>query len=248
MINNKTNHRRSIQMKIRGLKSHTMKAWEDLFCGIDSNKHWKEGRSAQSLAEFILNRNGEDEIKSVVNSILRNDKIGELSEAVIECYCPFDSYRTPRRQDMGIWGKTISGRTVFIGIEAKVDESFGPTVSEAISEAELYLNEHPRSKKVDRITELCHDFGLTTGAASQFRYQLFHYTAGTANVPGVDIHVMLTLVFKTGVYDKEKGRQNKDDYDNFISRFFEEKNGRCQLRKCDLPAQPYAIYHPVILR
>ena len=235
-------------MKIRNLKSYSMNAWRDLFCEIDSIKHWKKGRSAQSLAEFILERNGEREIIAAVNSVLYIDKVDALTDAVIECNCSFDCYPTPRRQDMGIWGKTVSGKRFFIGIEAKVDESFGPTVSEAISEAIAYRDQHPKSKRVERITELCRNFGVTAEQVSQLRYQLFHYTAGTASVPGIDIHIMLTLVFKTSEYNESKGRQNKLDYETFIDRFFEKKKGRWQLKKCTLPARPYAICHIVDLR
>lgn len=235
-------------MKIRNLKSNSMDAWRDLFCEIDSAKHWKEGRSAQSLAKFILERNGEREIKAAVNSVLYNDNVDVLTDAVIECNCSFDRYPTPRRQDMGIWGKTVAGKRFFIGLEAKVDESFGPTVNEAIIEAVAYRDQHPKSKRVDRITELCRSFGVAADEASKFRYQLFHYTAGTANVPGIDIHIMLTLVFKTSMYNEGKGTQNKLDYDNFIARFFEKKKGCWQLKKCALPARPYAIYRVVDIR
>ena len=235
-------------MKIHNLKSYSMNAWGDLFCEIDSTKHWKKGRSAQSLAEFILERNGEREIIATVNSVLYNDNVDALTDAVIECNCSFDRYPTPRRHDMGIWGKTVRGKRLFIGIEAKVDESFGPTVSEAISESIAYRDQHPKSKRFDRITELCHSFGVTTEQAGQFRYQLFHYAAGTASVPGIDIHIMLTLVFKTSEYDESKGSQNKLDYEKFVERFFEDKKGRWQLKKSVLPARPYAIYHIVDLR
>ena len=240
--------KRNIQMKIHNLKAYSMNAWEDLFCRIDSIKHWKEGRSAQSLAEFILERNGEREIIEAVNPVLYNDNVDALTDAVIECNCSFDRYPTPRRQDMGIWGKTVNGKRLFIGVEAKVDESFGPTVSEAISEAITYRNQHPKSKRFDRITELCQNFGVTVEEVGQFRYQLFHYAAGTASVPGIDIHIMLTLVFKTGEYNESNGSQNELDYERFIERFFEKKNGRCQLKKSTLPARPYAIYHIVDLR
>lgn len=232
-------------MRIKGLKSLSMAAWKELFCQIDSDKHWKEGRSAQSLAKFILEHNGEDEIISAVNTVLENDKVRKFSNAEIECNCSFDCYHTPRRQDMGIWGETVNRKRLFVGIESKVDESFGPTVYEAIGEAVRYKEKHPRSKRLNRITELCDNFGVTTDEAGQFRYQLFHYTAGTASVADVDIHIMLTLVFKTDKYNEDKGHQNRLDYEKFINRFFNERNNNWQLKSCSLPARPYAVYRVV---
>lgn len=234
-------------MKIKNLRSHSMAAWKDMFCEIDSAKHWKEGRSAESLAKFILAQEGEKEIVLAVNSVLHNDKVAVLTDGIIEFSCPFDRYPTPRRQDMGIWGKTVNGKSLFIGIEAKVDESFGPTISEAISAATDYQAKHPKSKRLARIKELCESFGVSTGEAKSFRYQLFHFAAGTANVPGVDIRIMLTLVFKTSKYNNNQGCQNKLDYDQFINRFFEGENGRRQLKRCAIPARPYAIYRVVDL-
>ena len=39
-------------MRVANIKSFTMKAWKEAFCKIDHRSHWKDGRSAQSLAKF----------------------------------------------------------------------------------------------------------------------------------------------------------------------------------------------------
>lgn len=234
-------------MRVANIKSFTMKAWEEAFCKIDHRTHWKDGRSAQSLAKFFVERDGVNTIKTIVDSVLSQDKVEELQEGKIECECPFDSFSTPRRQDMGIWGRTIAGKKIFVGIEAKVDESFGPTVGEAFSAAMKYRKLHPKSKREDRIKALCDKFGTAHNAVEDLRYQLFHYTAGTACVPDVDIHVMLTMVFKTRLYVDKKATQNKSDYEKFLGHFFFEDSGRWQLKKCGLPSCPYAIYHSVDL-
>lgn len=233
-------------------KDRLLKEWKAQFCEIEqSNRHWRVGRSAHSLADFFIYHHGEDRIKAEVNKVLVQDPIIELMEAEIECKCPFDDYRNARRQDMGIVGKTKNGKKVFIGVEAKVDEPFGPTVGKALQEAEAYVRQHPRSKRVTRIIELCGKFDVKPEdeGMSDLRYQLFHFAAGTASVPrngcdwisrcgGIDDHVMMTLVFKTGEYSEDKGLANKKDYDRFLELFF--KDGR--LKKVGFPACPVAIY------
>ena len=169
-------------MRVANIRSFTMKAWEEAFCKIDHRTHWKDGRSAQSLAKFFVERDGVNTIKTIVDSVLFEDKVEELQEGKIECECP-----------------------------------------------------------------LCDKFGAAHNAVEDLRYQLFHYTSGTACVPDVDIHVMLTMVFKTRLYVDKKATQNKSDYEKFLGHFFFEDSGRWQLKKCGLPSCPYAIYHSVDL-
>lgn len=45
----------SLTITVRNKEVSTLKDWENAF---NDEKHWKEGRSAYSLADFILNRNG----------------------------------------------------------------------------------------------------------------------------------------------------------------------------------------------
>jgi len=234
-------------MKVTNIKSFTMKAWKEAFCEIDHRTRWKDGRSAQSLAKFFVERNGTCKIQSIVDSILREDKVEELQDAKIECECSFDTFSTPRFQDMGIWGQTVSGKKIFVGIEAKVDEPFGPTVGKAFSDAVEYKKQHPGSMRAERIKALCEKFGVLHDEVDDLRYQLFHYTAGTAFVPDIDVRLMLTLVFRTSLYDEKKAILNKRDYDKFMARFFVEDYGIWQLKECRLPSRPYAVYHSVDL-
>ena len=114
-------------------KDRLLRDWELRFCGIErSTRHWQEGRSAQALADFFVNHHGEDRIKKEVNKVLGQDPIVALKMAEIECKCPFDDCRNARRQDMGIVGQTKGGKNVFIGIEAKVNETFGPAISRLV--------------------------------------------------------------------------------------------------------------------
>lgn len=249
-----------MQMEIKDMKwgatntnrERLLMDWEARFCEIErSTRHWQKGRSAESLADFFVNHHGEDRVKKAVNKILEQDPIVALKMAEIECKCPFDDCRNTRRQDMGIVGQTKGGKNVFIGIEAKVDETFGPTVGKAYQEAQEYKRQHPQSRRVERIVDLCKRFGVKPDdkEISGLRYQLFHFTAGTASVPmnkhgwiatcgDIGVHVMMTLVFKTAKYSADKGSKNKADYDRFVGRFF--KDGR--LKDMDLPSRPYAIY------
>ena len=61
----------------------------------------------------------------------------------------------PARLDIGIAGQTASGESLFVGVEAKVDEPFGSeTVCERYQEAVEYLKSNPRSKAAARVEEL----------------------------------------------------------------------------------------------
>ena len=55
-----------------------------------------------------------------------------LDRAISEYEQKFDDFRGRGRiHDLGIFGQTESGKSLFVGVEAKVDEPFGPFVHDA---------------------------------------------------------------------------------------------------------------------
>ena len=79
-----------------------------------------------------------------------------------------DGRATPSQTDLlGLIG--IGDQLGVLGIEAKVDESFGPLVSEWISDGS--------QGKVQRLRGLCALLGLDEERAGPLRYQLLHRTA-----------------------------------------------------------------------
>ena len=107
--------------------------------------HWKPGRSAYSLADFILNRQGAAHLEYRLASVLSESV--RLEQGTPEYAARFDGYEGPARLDLGISGQTASGQSLFVGLEAKVHEPFGSvTVEERYQLTLESLRGNPRSK------------------------------------------------------------------------------------------------------
>ncbi len=187
-------------------------------------KDWVEGRSAFSLANFIINENGLELVKDTLKDILKDEIIFE--KGIPEYEVKFDKFGgRGRYHDLGIWGKTKStNKSFFIGIESKVDETFGKTVSEAyISGITKKLNKK-NTKKPQRVEKLLEqNFGNKIKSKHfDLRYQLLYATMGTLEEKA-DISICFIIVFKTDSYDKYKGKENYRDYCQFIHNVVSEK-------------------------
>lgn len=185
-------------------------------------KDWVEGRSAHSLANFILNRNGIEQIKSIIKEILSDDVIFE--KGIPEYEVKFDEFGKGRFHDLGILGKLIStNKTVFIGIESKVDETFGQTVSEAYVSGIVKRLNGENTKLPDRVEKLIKQiFGnKIRNKHFDIRYQLLYATMGTLEEK-TDISINLIIIFKSNSYDKIKGNENYRDYCQFIQNVISE--------------------------
>ena len=125
--------------KTKSVEIQSFEQWKEVFIKKDTNSHWKEGRSACSLAHFICDNCGEEQIIEKVNSILQKDEVESLDEGIIEFENKFDDFRNGRIQDLSIWGKTKKGKKIYIGVEAKVDEKFdNKTLKDAFEYAKKY--------------------------------------------------------------------------------------------------------------
>lgn len=212
----------------------TMEAWKEAFVDIDGDPgHWRDGFSACSLAKYFLGdaRKAESTIKETLNRLLGDDPVESLDEGIVEHECPFDDYGKPRRQDIGVFGKTKGGKRLYVGIEAKVNEPFDKTIGEKLEDAERALRENPRSNSGNRIKELCEWFGVSENdeKIQSLRYQLFHFAKATANIDA-DICVLLVLTFETTESDAEKQAKNAADWNEFASNFFDEVPGGYRLK------------------
>ena len=200
-------------------------SWKNAFIEVDNSKHWKEGRSAHSLATYFLSPAIEQslgmlKIKECLNACGYGDV--EYTHARIEHESRFDTYRSGRKQDMVIWTQCGKCRIV-VCIEAKVDETFGDTLSDAYNESLKYVKLHPASKRKARIEDLCQKYLKIQPAEileeNGIRYQLLHYLAGSiGEAKGYgNIVFMPIMVFKASEnYDFIKTKKNKEDYDAFM--------------------------------
>lgn len=191
-----------------------------IFKSENKKKHWELGRSAYSLADFILNKNGVELIKSEVVEVLKEDVIFDV--AYPEYEVRFDNFGKGREHDLGIYGKTDSGKTVFIGLEAKVDETFGDTISTAYLNAKIKELNGENTNAPKRIENLLtRHFKQMKKDFFNLRYQLLYSTVGTISV-SAEIHVLFVLVFKTSLSDVTKIAENKKDYLRFFKNINDE--------------------------
>lgn len=184
---------------------------------VHDPKQWKPGRSAHAIADFIVNRDGALVLSRRVSAVL-GERVA-FREITPELEIRFDRYGKGRFHDLGIRGETESGKTLFVGVEAKVDESFGAHVADEWRNAQRILQRGERTRRPDRITELCARFQNGGGIAptDEIRYQLMHGAAGTVDA-GADLSVLYIAVFATDDYDPNKSESNRQDYQAFITR------------------------------
>ena len=117
----------------QGKKITKLEDWAELYAAGNKAKHWKPGRSAYSIAEYVINRNGFSKIAERVSEVLEDEIY--LEKAIPELELKFDKYGQGRVHDLGIYGQTSSGKSVFIGVESKVDEPFNRTIADVYLQA-----------------------------------------------------------------------------------------------------------------
>ena len=131
--------------------------------------HWKQGRSAKAVADSWFRAR---DIPSSVRAVLSRSHFladAELLDGWLERETDLGDRRgSPSQTDLlallGI-GKELG----VLGIEAKVDESFGPLVSEWLGDGGV--------GKTNRLAGLCELLGLDSSRVGHLRYQLLHRTA-----------------------------------------------------------------------
>lgn len=199
----------------KGKEINNLNDWKNfIFNEPKKKKHWKRGRSAYSIADFMMNKNGEKVITDLVSDLLK-EKV-TLKKAIPEKEVRFDDYGHGREHDLAIWGETAKGEKIFIGLEAKVDESFNEKVSEVyLKSKSKSINGTPTNtyKRIEALIKK--NFKEATPEIFELRYQLLYSTVGTLKVPAA-ISILLIIVFKTKDYDALKGIDNYKDYIQFI--------------------------------
>ena len=118
--------------------------WREAFFKYDSSKHWKDGRSAQSLAaDFMIESgSGRSMLIQLVEQIT-GETIKDTIEAYIEHESELDNYKGKgRMQDLAVFGNLSNNKKFFIGIEAKVDETFNDTIEKTAEKIKKYKDKH----------------------------------------------------------------------------------------------------------
>ena len=127
----------------------------------DPDKQWRPGYSAMAAAQ-----SWEAGFPPEVARLLGAD--AELQLAVVEHKVPLPGRGYPSQCDLFALVHS-GGEDMAVAVEAKVGESFGPTVEE-------WLGKNPGANKQERLNALLNWLGLTE-TQSGLRYQLLHRTA-----------------------------------------------------------------------
>ncbi len=170
-----------------------------------------------------MERNGAAYLRDRVTQVLSWHV--EFEQATPEYLAKFDFYPgNPSNLDLGITGEAGQSNlreSLFVGIEAKVDESFGKTVGSRFSLAMKSREAGNSTNAPERVRDLLAKYFSVKGSpgSSRFakiRYQLLTGTAGTVAAPG-EVSVFYVLVFKTSMYEARYGSRNQQDYGEFIA-------------------------------
>ena len=226
-----------------------LETWETAFLEVDDSKHWKPGRSACCLGKYFdpERKDGEELLRSVLGQI---PSLGDIvfGVGIIEFESKFDQYKGRGRfHDLAVWGHDGT-KKFFVGIEAKVDETFGDTIAEARAKAEARGSTSNGVARIDGLKEK-YLAGVDKETVSELRYQLLFYLAGSvrqAERGGAEIAVMPVIVFHSDLYHEKKGDANKKAYLKFFRTLgFDEstlENGMAMFSKVVCDIQVYSFY------
>ena len=200
-------------MKIKISKNNniitTVEEWYQFAPPKAKGKHWKDGRSAKSLAQFMTDKNQVKKLEDILVE-LEYDTNGVIS-CTPEANTVLPCKGNGRNHDL-----LMIGEDFVVGIEAKVSESFGEEISTELIEAS--------DNKKNRIDTLANKlFGCKINEVKdglELRYQLLTGVYGTlreAKKNKKSKALFLVIVFTDGITreDENAVNRNNDDFKNF---------------------------------
>ncbi len=188
---------------------HNVEDWVNSF---NDSKNDEDGKSAKTLAQFCKENDVESIIKEWISQIVGEDF--SLDTATPEMSTKFDNYGKGRTHDLGIYGKTVSGKRIFIGVEAKVNETFGGTV-QSVYDKVAYLKSVGKNSNLDARIEGLKKKYFPDLPLDDIRYQLLYAIAGTL-CEEADIKILLFITFETRQFKVESGQRNDNDLNDFL--------------------------------
>jgi hypothetical protein len=139
---------------------------EDVIPHLGRPGHWKQGRSAKSLADSWFEADGIPKAMQVLLASAPEFRGAKLIDGWLERKTDLgDSCGAPSQTDL-LALLDVGDELAVLAVEAKVDESFGPFVHEWIADGSL--------KKHKRLRALCARLGIEADDALPLRYQLLH--------------------------------------------------------------------------
>lgn len=156
------------------------------------NLHWKMGRSAMSAAACWedANPNLPPEVVRVLEASKDPELTGlELLAAIPEWEVELPGGQRPSQTDVLALARNANNLAV-LGVEAKVDETFGPTIGEKRAESS--------TGQLERLEYLERELGCAEPLPNTIRYQLLHRSVSallTARAFHAPVAVMLVHSF-----------------------------------------------------
>ena len=211
-------------MKIKISKNNniitTVEEWYQFAPPKAKGKHWKDGRSAKSLAQFMTDKNQVKKLEDILVE-LEYDTNGVIS-CTPEANTVLPCKGNGRNHDL-----LMIGEDFVVGIEAKVSEPFGEEISTELIEAS--------DNKKGRIDKLANElFGCKINEVKdglELRYQLLTGVYGTlleAENNKKSKALFLVIVFTDGITreDENAVNRNNDDFKNFCQQIVLSAEGR----------------------
>jgi hypothetical protein len=148
-----------------------LKKAEDVKKHLGHSNHWKQGRSAKSVADCWFQAN---DLPPAIRAVLDHSPTfarAELLDAWLERKTNLGDGRASHSQTDLFAMLAVGEELAALGVEAKVDESFGQIVSD-------WLPDDSAGKQA-RLEKLCALFNVEPQTIGHLRYQLFHRTAAS---------------------------------------------------------------------
>ena len=203
-------------MKIKISKNNniitTVEEWYQFAPPKAKGKHWKDGRSAKSLAQFMTDKNQVKKLEDILVELEYNTK------GVISC-TPEANTVLPCKGNGRNHDLLMIGEDFVVGIEAKVSEPFGEEISTELIEAS--------DNKKGRIDKLANElFGCKINEVKdglELRYHLLTGVYGTlleAENNKKSKALFLVVVFTDGLTSEDENavNRNNDDFKNFCQQ------------------------------
>ncbi len=186
-------------------------SWQDLLA--DPEKQWRDGYSAKMLAESWETAQG---FPSEIRDLLASSPEPALAEAtpligIPEHQVPLAGGSRPSQNDLFVLAAAGSSLATIM-IEGKVEEPFGPTVAEWLTDAS--------PGKQERFTFLQEKLGLGEPPSGNIRYQLLHRTA-SAVIEAQRFRARFAVMI---VHSFSSHHAWLDDYQAFLA-LFDKKGG-----------------------
>ena len=171
---------------------------------------WIAGRGPDGLLDLLAKQGG-DRFEAV-----------QLERATAEAQTHFDEFGGPRNHDLLIEASDSTGRLT-IGLEGKVNETFGQTVREYRAAAEKKREANKPTNAPERLDSLLAALAgaerVSAPELADLRYQLFSATAGTlaaANDHEASRAVFVVHELQTAVADAAAQAENANSLADFV--------------------------------